>query len=89
MTIQDHKIKFVYQYKYLRILLDDALSFKPHIHIYYILLYYYIYIHYIFFFFRIKAWLSFNAKIRPVAATFMSVLDYGDASIFAMLTCSG
>ncbi len=42
------------------------------------------------FYFRVKSCLSFEAKKKLVAATFMSVLDYGDdiyARIFSEFTC--
>jgi len=56
------------QYRYLGILFDDALSFGTHVQQLVTLGFY----------FRIKSCHSFEAKKRLVAATFMSVLDYGD-----------
>jgi len=66
------KIECVSKYRYLGILIDESLSF----------------IFFIFsswqkelklgFYFRIKSCLSFKPRKRLVAATFMSVFDYGD-----------
>ena len=70
-NIQGSEIESVSQYKYLGIIIDNSLSFKPHIlellkkcknnN-----------------FFRNKSCFSFEAKKRLVSATFLSVLDYGD-----------
>ena len=63
----------VHEYKYLDVLIDDSLTFKQHIEKLVkkprIKLGFY---------FRNKLCFSFNAKKRLVAATFLSVLDYGD-----------
>jgi len=72
-TSQGFEIETVSQYKYLGILIDDSLSFKPHIQqlVKKLKLR-------LGFYFRNKSCFSFEAKRRLVAATFMSVLDYGD-----------
>lgn len=71
VTHQDKEIELVPSYKYLGILIDDSLTFKPHIQ------------HLVKklklklgFYFRNKSCFSFEAKRR--LATFMPVLDYGD-----------
>lgn len=86
-TSQGSEIEFVSQYRYLGILIDDALSFGPHVEQLVKRLKVKLG-----FYFRNKSCLSFEAKKRLVEATFMSVLDYGDviyiyACIFTMFTC--
>lgn len=72
-TSQGSEIESVSQFKYLGILIDDSLSFKPHIQqlVKKLKLK-------LGFYFRNKSCFSFEAKRRLVAATFLSVLDYGD-----------
>ena len=73
ITFQGSDIESVSQFKYLGFLIDDSLSFKPHIQQLVKKLK-----QKLGFYFRNKACFSFEAKKRLVAATFMSVLDYGD-----------
>ena len=72
-TLQGSVIESVSQYKYLGIIIDDALSLKPHIQ--QLLKKLKIKLG---FYFRNKSCFTFEAKKRLVAATFLSVLDYGD-----------
>lgn len=72
-TLQGTEIESVLQYKYLGILIDNSLSFKPHI----VELLKKLRIK-LGFFFRNKSCFSYEAKKRLVSATFLSVLGYGD-----------
>ena len=72
-TLEGNVIEVVLIYKYLGVLIDDSLSFKPHID------------HLVKklklklgFFFRHKICFSFEVKKRLVTAKFLSSLDYGD-----------
>ena len=69
--MQDSEIPSVSQYKYLEIVIDDSLTFKPQqlVKKLKVTLGFYL---------RNKSCFSFEAKRRFDAATFMSVLDYGD-----------
>lgn len=73
VTVDGKEIEVVNSYKYLGILIDDSLNFKPHV------------LNLVKklrlklgFYFRNKLCFSFNVKKRLVAATFLPVLDYGD-----------
>uniref|UniRef100_A0A3B3HCE9 Reverse transcriptase domain-containing protein n=1 Tax=Oryzias latipes TaxID=8090 RepID=A0A3B3HCE9_ORYLA len=72
-TLEGNEIELVHVYKYLGILIDDALSFKPHIEnlVRKLKLK-------LGFLFRNKCCFSFGIKKRLVTATFLSILDYGD-----------
>ncbi|KAF7711487.1 hypothetical protein HF521_000498, partial [Silurus meridionalis] len=72
-TLQGSMIKLVKEYKYLGIIVDDALSFGSHI----TQLKKKLKIR-LGFYFRNKFCLSFNARKKLISATFLSVLDYGD-----------
>ena len=72
-TLEGNVIEVVHMYKYLGVLIDDSLSFKPHIDnlVKKLKLK-------LGFFFRHKFCFSFEVKKRLVTATFLSSLDYGD-----------
>lgn len=72
-TLEGNKIELVHTYKYLGILIDDSLTFKPHVEnlVKNLKLK-------LRFYFQNKLCFSFNTKKRLVAATFLPVLDYGD-----------
>uniref|UniRef100_A0A669EEG1 Reverse transcriptase domain-containing protein n=1 Tax=Oreochromis niloticus TaxID=8128 RepID=A0A669EEG1_ORENI len=72
-TLEGNLIEVVHTYKYLGFLIDDSLTFKPHIDnlVKKLKLK-------LGFFFRNKFCFSFETKKRLVNATFLSVLDYGD-----------
>ena len=73
VTLEGSDIEIVNSYKYLGILIDDSLTFKPHV------LYLVKKLRLkLGFYFRNKLCFSFNVKKKLVAATFLSVLDYGD-----------
>ncbi|XP_013857613.1 RNA-directed DNA polymerase from mobile element jockey, partial [Austrofundulus limnaeus] len=71
-TLDGDIIEMVHTYKYLGFLIDDSLSFKPHIQnlVKKLKLK-------LGFFFRNKIKFSFMIKKRLVTATFLSLLDYG------------
>lgn len=73
VTLEGGEIEIVDSYKYLGILIDDSLTFKPHVQnlVKKLRLK-------LGFYFRNKLCFSFNVKKQLVAATFLSVLDYGD-----------
>lgn len=72
-TLEGNKIELVHTYKYLGILIDDSLTFKPHVEnlVKNLKLK-------LRFYFQNTLCFSFNTKKRLVAATFLPVLDYGD-----------
>uniref|UniRef100_A0A3P9K1B3 Reverse transcriptase domain-containing protein n=1 Tax=Oryzias latipes TaxID=8090 RepID=A0A3P9K1B3_ORYLA len=72
-TLEGNNIEVVHEYKYLGVLIDDSLTFKPHVEnlVKKLRLK-------LGFYFRNKLCFSFEVKKRLVAATFLSVLDYGD-----------
>lgn len=80
-TTQGIPIQTVSTFKYLGFILDDDLSFKPHIEN----LVKKLKIR-LGFYFRNKSCFSFQSRKRLVAATFLSVLDYGD--VLYMNACS-
>jgi len=84
-TSQGSQIEFVSCYRYLDILIDESLSFTPHIHQLAKRLKLKLG-----FYFRIKSCLSYGSKKRLVAATCLSVLDYGDVLYMhvSVSTCS-
>ena len=63
------KIERVNSYKYLGILIDDSLTFEPHVAKAQLKLSFY---------FRNNLCFSFNVRKSLVAATFLPLLDYGD-----------
>ncbi len=71
-TLQGLEIELVSKYKYLGVLIDDSLSFGPHIQNLVRKLKSKLGL------FRVKQCLSFAARKRLIAATFLSVLDYCD-----------
>lgn len=72
-TLEGNIIEVVHEYKYLGVLIDNSLTFKPHIEqlVKKLKLK-------LGFFFRNKLCFSFEVKKRLVTATFLSVLDHGD-----------
>ena len=73
VMLEGGEIEIVSSYEYLGILIDDSLTFKPHV------------LNLVKklrlklgFYFRNKLCFSFNVKKQLFAATFLSVLDYGD-----------
>lgn len=72
-TSEGAQIELVSTYRYLGFLIDESLSFTSHIQqlVKRLKLK-------LGFYFRIKSCLSFESRRRLVAATFLSVLDYGD-----------
>ncbi len=73
LTSMGTKIECVSKYRYLGILIDESLSFTFHIQQLAKRLKLKLG-----FYFRIKSCLSLESRKRLVAATFMSILDYGD-----------
>ncbi|KAL4006490.1 solute carrier family 24 (sodium/potassium/calcium exchanger), member 5 [Sarotherodon galilaeus] len=71
--LSEYQSELVHTYKYLGILIDDSLTFKPHVEnlVKNLKLK-------LRFYFQNKLCFSFNKKKRLVAATFLPVLDYGD-----------
>lgn len=76
-TLEGNLIEVVHEYKYLGIVIDDSLTFKPLIDklVKKLKLK-------LGFFFRNKTCFSFGVKKRLVSATFLSVLDYGDVFLY-------
>ncbi len=72
-TANGKEIEVVKSYKYLGIVLDDSLHFKPHVQ--YLVRKLRLKLG---FYFHNKLCFSFNVKKHLVAATFLPVLDYGD-----------
>ena len=73
LSLQGCEIELMICYKYLRILIDDRLSFKPHVEnlVRKLRLK-------LGFFFHHRSCFSFSARKKLVAANFLPVLDYGD-----------
>ena len=72
-TLEGNVIEVVRMYKYLGVLLDNSLTFKPHIDNLAKKLKLKLC-----FFFQSKFCFSFEVKKWLVTATFLSILDYGD-----------
>lgn len=79
-TLEGNKIELVHTYKYLGILIDDSLTFKPHVEnlVKNLKLK-------LRFYFQNKLCFSFNTKKRLVAATFLPVLNVFKWSILCIM----
>ena len=73
VTLEGSVIQVVTSYRYLGFLIDDSLTFEPLVRYLVKKLRLKLFV-----FFRNKMCFSFNVKKRLVAATFLSVMDYGD-----------